>query len=162
MGKAKLNLTGLAVLLLAFGGMYPLVSSAQNISNGYICDSKNPGGEGTRRFYRETDGQAVNISPNETFPVVCPVPRVFGKLTYDIVIRLSNGGTSVNQTIACALEEYDLGSFLVRTVGRSKNYPPLWSEDLSWMGYRLADEVNYLVVRCILPPRSYVGLFAWE
>ncbi len=136
------------------------LSQATN-TNGYVCDSKNPGGEDTRLYYREQNGIAENISGNASFPVVCPLALDSLEADYDILIRLGNGD-NMTQTFQCALEEYDLGNNKVRSIGKSMTRPPFIVDAIVWLDYRLRDTDNTLSIRCILPPKGQVGLISWS
>ena len=147
------------VVLLLLAGCAGGVA-AQTITNGYVCAPKNPGGEETRLYFRQQDGVAVNLASNATFPVVCPVEIPMGEAYYDVVIRLGNGN-DFTQKFSCALEEYDLGNNLVRSIGKAINLDAFNVGPIVWAGVVLLDEGNYLSARCILPPRGQVGLVGW-
>ncbi|MEM8564164.1 MAG: hypothetical protein AAGF57_18140 [Pseudomonadota bacterium] len=136
------------------------LSWSQMVTNGYICAAKNPGGEDTRRFYREQDGVAINLSPNSSFPIVCPIIIDGSLSSFAVVIRLGNTGSST-QSFSCALEEYDLDFNLVKTTGKTVNVAAGQTGDLSWAPINLVRDNNYLSMRCILPPKGTVGTFVW-
>ena len=149
----------LAIVLVVFG--WAGATSAQSmLTNGYVCGPKNIGGEDTRRFYREQDGNAVNISPTSTFPVTCPVIIFFGEPAPTIMLRLVNTGNTTQQFL-CALEEYDLNTNLVRTIGRSQNVPAGLGDSIIWDNISFLDPRNFLSVRCILPPKGAIGEIGW-
>ena len=149
-------------VLLSFvlGAVYPSESFGQSITNGYVCAPKNIGGEDTRRYFRQQDGVAVNIAPNAAFPVVCPVVIDIENQSHNIIMRLANAGTST-QRYACSMEEYDRNFALVRSIGKSVNISPATSNSLDWQNISLLAPSNFLSIRCILPPRSAIGLVAW-
>jgi len=141
--------------------IFPLDALAGSTNtNGYVCDSKNPGGEDTIRYYREQNGIAENISGSDSVPVVCPVALEASEANYSILIRLGNG-SSDTQTFQCALEEYDLGNNKVRSIGRSMTRPSRIVDAIVWNDIRLIDSNNTLSIRCILPPKGQVGLLSW-
>lgn len=139
---------------------YNAFSLGESVSNGYMCDPKNPGGEETRLYYRQQNGLAINIAPNATFPVVCPVILPFQEPPYEIYVGLVNTGSSM-QKFSCAVEENDANGNTVRTQGNSINIPARTGGYLSWEQMFLLAESNYLSVRCILPPKGAVGFLEW-
>ncbi|MEM6582572.1 MAG: hypothetical protein AAF699_14940 [Pseudomonadota bacterium] len=150
-----------SLLLCAFSlALSPPQAWSEQVTNGYICAPKNPGGEDTRRFYREQDGVAINLSPDSSFPIVCPVVIDPDASLIGVLIRFGNTSTST-QSFACALEEYDLLFNLVRTTGKSTNLAAGATGDFSWGPVDLISVGNFLSIRCILPPRGTVGTFVW-
>ena len=130
------------------------------VTNGYVCDPKNPGGEETRRFYRQQDGLAINISPTATFPIVCPVEIGFDNPPYEISMGIVNTGNST-QTFSCALEENDLNGNKTRTQGNAVVLPPRTGGFIGWEDVILTNQFHYLSVRCILPPKGAVSWVEW-
>jgi hypothetical protein len=151
-----ISVSAISLLLAGWAGGL----AAQTITNGYVCAPKNPGGEETRLYFRQQDGVAVNLASSATFPVVCPVEIPYGEDFYDVVVRVGNGNDST-QKFSCALEEYDLGNNLVRSIGKALNLPAYTVGPIAWAGVVLLSESNYLSARCILPPRGQVGLVGW-
>lgn len=147
-------------IMLVVTLMAPLLVSAQTISNGYVCEPKNPGGEETRLYFRQQDGVAINLSQSATFPVVCPVIVEFDLEPYYTAVALKNGSNKI-QDFACALEEYNLESVKVRSTGRSIPVPPGNTGIIEYGPVFLTNPVNYLSLRCILPPRGMVGEVVW-
>ena len=131
-----------------------------SLTNGYVCQPKNIGGEETRLFFRQQNGTAVNISPYATFPVVCPVVVPAEDPPYTIVMRFANG-SSTNANFQCAMEEYNPGSALIRSIGKSIVIPPGFSDSLGWSNLFALEPSSYFTVRCILPPYGSIGLVYW-
>jgi hypothetical protein len=153
----KIRLAFAGFVFFAWAGF----SSAQiTITNGYVCGPKNIGGEDTRRFYREQDGVAENISPTSTFPVTCPVQVPFEDPPYFISLRVGHE-SNVTQRFACALEEYNVSSGLVRTIGRALSLQPGTASTIEWVNVFPQQSTNYFTVRCILPPLGGIGAITW-
>ncbi|MEM6583215.1 MAG: hypothetical protein AAF699_18195 [Pseudomonadota bacterium] len=148
------------VLSTVLFGFYSSSGFSQMVTNGYICSAKNPGGEDTRRFYREQDGVAINLSPDSSFPIVCPIIIDGEESSFAVVIRLGNTGTSI-QRFSCALEEYDLEFNLIKTTGKTVDIAAGDTGDLSWAPINLVRNNNFLSMRCILPPKGTVGTYVW-
>lgn len=144
---------------------FSLMATAQEVefSNGYLCASKNPGGESTRLFFRQTDGVALNLSKTESFPVVCPIVAHYAHFTHSVAVRVGNSH-NFKQTVSCALEEYDGGANKARSYGRSKSIPAGFTDSIIWENIRLSstNTGNYLVVRCILPPLGFITTLGWD
>ena len=151
-----------ALCLLLIGAIFPLSATAQvSSTNGYVCAPKNPGGEETRLYFRQQGGQAVNLAPNASFPVVCPVvidPVFFS--SHAVVIGLANNSSSA-QNFSCALEENTIAGDTVRTIGRSLKVNRSSGGAMIWENIALSDATMYFSVRCILPPKGGVSLVAW-
>ena len=160
MHKSGKLLLSFAVLVLGLTFNLIAFSDGESISNGYICDPKNPGGEDTRKYYRQQDGLAINIAPSSTFPIVCPVILPFNLAPYEVSVAVVNTGTST-QKFSCALEENDFAGNPVRSVGNSASLPAGESGLLYWSDIVLVSEADYLSVRCILPPKGAVSLVEW-
>src|SRR5210317_1286761 len=111
------------------------------VTNGYVCDPKNPGGEETRRFYRQQDGLAINISPTATFPIVCPVEIGFDNPPYEISMGIVNTGNST-QTFSCALEENDINGQKTRTQGSAVVLPPKSGGFIGWEDVVLINQLH--------------------
>ncbi len=154
------SVTALAFLLI--GTVISTSASAQvSSTNGYVCAPKNPGGEETRLYFRQQGGQAMNLAPDASFPVVCPVvidPVVYS--SHAVVIGLANNNSS-SQTFSCALEENNLAGDTIRTIGRSLKVGRSSGAAMIWENIALSDATTYFSVRCILPPKSGVSLVAW-
>ena len=95
----------LLITLLVGAAITPSQSFArgENITNGYICEPKNPGGEETRLYFRQQDGVAINLSQSATFPVVCPVMIPFQLPPFEAGVVLKNG-VNTTRCFSCALE----------------------------------------------------------
>ena len=78
----------------------------------------------------------------------------------DPSVALKNG-SNVTQDFACALEEYNLESVKVRSTGRSIAVPAGQTGFIEYDPIFLTTPVNYLSLRCILPPRGMVGEVVW-
>lgn len=130
------------------------------VTNGYVCDPKNPGGEETRLFYRQQDGLAINISPTATFPVVCPVQIPYDLPPYEVSIGFVNQSTRP-QTFRCALEENDAFGNKTRSQGNAITAPALGTAFLNWSDVFLINSLHYLSLRCILPPKGGVTFIEW-
>lgn len=137
-------------------------ASAQLISSGYECAPKNIGGEATRLFFRQQDGVAINLSRNETFPIVCPVIIDYYSFQgfYGLGVTLRNGSESF-QKFSCALEEYRGDGLRQRSIGKSANIPPGGFDFFSWDVMMVVSDFNEVTLRCILPPRGMVVQLAW-
>ena len=143
--------------------VYPALCIAHgdaSVTNGYICEPKNPGGEETRLYFRQQDGVAINLSQSATFPVVCPVIIPFLEPPYEAGVVFNNG-SSATRRFSCALEEYDQFSNIVKSTGRAIDIPPGESNIIAYQGIFLQFETNYLSLRCIIPPRGEVGLVSF-
>lgn len=154
------KLVGVVIVALAFAGWAGKATAQGSLTNGYVCQPKNIGGEETRLFFRQQNGQAMNISPSATFPVVCPVVVIAGVPPYQIVMRFGNGG-SATQNFACAMEEYDRNFSLLRSIGKSVTIPAGFSNSLDWSNLQALDPSSYFTVRCILPPKGSIGAVFW-
>lgn len=161
--KCLLSFLGFSSVVVFLWG--PPIATAQEVefSNGYLCASKNPGGEATRLFFRQTDGAAVNLSKTETFPVVCPIVAHYAHFSHSVAVRVGNAH-NFTQTVSCALEEYDGGANKARSYGRSKSIPAGFTDSIIWENIRLSSTStgNYLVIRCILPPLGYITTLGWD
>ena len=156
------NSSSTALCSLLVGAAFSLSASAQvSSTNGYVCAPKNPGGEETRLNIRQQGGQAVNLAPDATFPVVCPVvvDPVLSS-SHAVVIGLANNNSST-QNFSCALEENTIAGSTVRTIGRSLKVGRDSGGAMIWENVALADATNYFSVRCILPPKGGVSLVTW-
>lgn len=158
--KLFLSCSLVSTVLFLIGGVYPLESVAQSITNGYICAPKNPGGEETRLYFRQQDGVAINLSQSATFPVVCPVIIAFDAPPYFAGVDFRNG-SSVTQKFSCALEEYDFTATLVRTTGKAISVPANGASSIVYENYYLDSFANYLSLRCIIPPRGMIATVGW-
>ena len=140
-------------------------ATAQTVefTNAYMCAPKNPGGESTRLFFRQTDGVAINLSKTETFPVVCPIIAHYAHFYHNVAVRVGNSN-NVTQTVSCALEEYDGGANKATSYGRSKKIPAGFTDSIIWENIRLSstNTGNYVVVRCILPPLGFISTVGWD
>ena len=154
--------TLVSCLILTLGLTFNLTvySQGESVSNGYMCDPKNPGGEDTRKYYRQQDGLAITIAPSSSFPIVCPVILPFQLPPYEISIGLVNTN-STTQKFSCAAEENDLNGNIVRTQGNAINIPPRSGGFLYWPDISLVEDTNYLSLRCILPPKGAVSFLEW-
>lgn len=153
----------LLVAVLISSALSPLLCIAhgtESITNGYICEPKNPGGEATRLYFRQQDGVAINLSQSATFPVVCPVIIPFGEPPFSAAVVFKNG-SNATRNFNCALEEYDIFSNLVRSTGQSVSIPAKDSDYISYDFISLVTVTNYLSLRCIIPPRGMVGLVSF-
>jgi hypothetical protein len=156
------NLSSTALCALLAGAVFSLSASAQVAStNGYVCAPKNPGGEETRLYFRQQGGQAVNLAPDASFPVVCPViiDPVLSS-SHAVVIGLANNNSST-QDFSCALEENTVAGATIRTIGRSLKVGRASGGVMIWENIALSDPTSYFSVRCILPPKGGVSLVAW-
>lgn len=154
-----------SVTLLAGAGIYSGETMSQDftstLTNGYVCDPKNPGGEDTRLYYRQQDGLAINISPTASFPVVCPVQIPFNYAPYYITVGVKNTSAAATEKFLCALEESDFFGDPVRTIGKSVTLSAGEGNLLAWEGIVPATTSNYLSLRCILPPKGGVTFLNW-
>ena len=162
MKKSPKGLFIYLLTILIVGFVSPLLNFAyaQDITNGYVCEPKNPGGEETRLYFRQQDGVAINLSQSATFPVVCPVVIPYQDPPYEAVVVFKNG-SSATRKFNCALEEYDILSNLVRSTGRAVDIPPGDTDAIVYEDIFLLSEFNYLSLRCIIPPRGMVGFVSW-
>lgn len=148
----------LIALITAGGAINVLAQST--VTNGYVCDPKNPGGEETRLYYREQEGLGINISPTATFPIVCPVVIPYNNPPYEISLGFVNTSSST-QNFACALEENDVFGNKTRALGNSITAPALGWAALNWSNVYLSGPAYYLSLRCILPPKGAVSWLEW-
>ena len=163
MELAMRNILFPCVFVMAICVVYPLESSAQIVSNGYICAPKNIGGEDTRLFFRQQDGVAENLSSSATFPVVCPIVidyYSYPEGLYGLGITFRNGSSST-QTFQCALEEYSVDAVKQRSIGKAVSVAPGEFGVLSYELMQVLSEFSYSSVRCILPPRGKIAELAW-
>ena len=149
----------LVVLMSVVGGVN-VQAQQYTVTNGYVCDPKNPGGEETRLFYRQQDGLAINISPTATFPVVCPVQIAFDNPPYETSVGFVNTGYS-SQRFACALEENDIDGNKTKSLGNAITIPARTAGYLNWSNVLLTNKYHYLSLRCILPPKGAVSWVEW-
>ena len=148
------------IVLISAGGAVNVLGQSFTVTNGYVCDPKNIGGEETRLFYREQDGVAINISPTATFPIVCPVEVLYNDAPYQIDIGFVNT-SNATQTFACALEENDAFGNKTAALGNSISAPALGWAALTWKQVRPSSPNHYLSLRCILPPKGGVSWVEW-
>lgn len=162
MELVKRNILSPFIFIMAICVVYPLESSAQIITNGYICAPKNIGGEETRLFFRQQDGVAENLSSSATFPVVCPIAIDYYSFEgfYALSMTFRNGSSST-QTFQCALEEYSLDAVKQRSIGKAVSAAPGEVGFLAYDVRQVLSEFGYSSVRCILPPRGKIAELAW-
>ena len=160
MRKSTVLLYSYLIVLVSVLGAVNVSAQQYTITNGYVCDPKNPGGEETRLFYREQDGLAVNISPTATFPIVCPVQIPFDNPPYEISVGFRNTSSSA-QKFACALEENDLLGGKVGAQGNAVTVSAGESGALNWTNVYLVNPLHYLSLRCILPPKGAATWIEW-
>jgi len=157
---SKLFLSIAILIITVVKSSLSIAHGSETITNGYLCEPKNPGGEATRLYFRHQNGVAVNLSSTATFPVVCPILIPFEEPPYEAGVTFSNG-SSATQNFSCALEEYDILANLVRSTGKAVNIPPGGSNLIAYEGIDLLDDTNFLSLRCIIPPRGEVGLLTF-
>ena len=71
-----------------------------------------------------------------------------------------NTGNST-QTFSCALEENDINGQKTRTQGSAVVLPPKSGGFIGWEDVVLINQLHYLSVRCILPPKGAVSWVEW-
>lgn len=157
MKATKIFFTFLGIIGLVFS----LESNADLITNGYICDVKNPGGDATRAGYREQDGAAKNILKDFQFTLSCPVPIPYGEAFYYITVIVGNTNR-FTQTFKCVLEEYTPFKSKIRSLSRSVSVPSQQGKVIAFEEYVLSDKLNYLTMWCSLPPLGEIGVIAFE
>ena len=162
-------LAGSAPLPILFAitlcALFPLESTAQFATNGYVCVPKSIGAEVTQKYFRQQEGVVENLSKTDTFPVVCPLVIDYwtfgdGSAVYGALIGVKNGD-KVNRTFKCALEEYNVLGIKERSIGRSVTVA---AGDLGVVDYGplfVASDFNYSTVRCILPPGGMITAVNW-
>lgn len=153
-------LSAFLIVLMSVLGAVSVHAQDFTITNGYVCDPKNPGGEETRLYYREQDGLAINISPSATFPIVCPVQIPYDNPPYEVSVGFRNTSSS-SQKFSCALEENDLYGSKTRSQGQSVTVPALGWGALNWSDILLINKQHYLSIRCILPPKGAATWIEW-
>ena len=145
--------------------LFPLESSAQLATNGYVCVPKSIGAAVTQKYFRQQEGVVENLSKTDTFPVVCPLVIDYwsfpdGFAVYAALLAVKNGD-KVSQTFKCALEEYDVLGRKKRSISRTQRVAAGSIGVIDYGPLVVSTEYNYSTVRCILPPGGMITSLNW-
>jgi len=102
-------------------------------------------------------GQIRNNSTSNNIPVSCPVSTLFDSDSYNIGYVVYNNGTSA-QTVSCSLTEWDFVGAKAQVLSGSVDLPANTVDVLSFDNVSLVDALNLFHVRCVLPPKTSLGL----
>jgi hypothetical protein len=123
------------------------------------CDLRNIGNGKARDGFIRDNGAVSSILDKNNIPIYCPIPK--DALSSKISVAIMAGNlANVSRKFSCVLSEYDLFNFKVRSIRRAVTVAPGFGQPLFFDQIQLDSWLNYVELRCELPPGGSYGAIA--
>jgi len=157
LSKLVFHLLVVIVSFCSMGTQAQLISS-QAVSSS-SCDLRNIGNGKARDGFIRDNGAVMNILDNNNIPIYCPIKKDADATRITVAIMAGNL-RDISQKFVCVLTEYDPLNFKIRSVRRAVTIAPGYGEALFCDQVQLASWLNYVELRCELPPSGLYGVIA--